>query len=37
MFGRKNATAAASDAIDTVSPYVDQLAHDEKQIGRAHV
>ena len=30
MFGRKNATAAASDALDTVSPYVDQLAHDEK-------
>ena len=30
MFGRKDAAAAASDALDTVSPYVDQLAHDEK-------
>jgi uncharacterized membrane protein len=31
MFGRKHgATAAASDALDGISPYVDQLAHDEK-------
>lgn len=30
MFGRKDVTATANDAIDTVSPYVDQLAHDEK-------
>jgi hypothetical protein len=30
MFGRKNVATAASDALDGVSPYVDQLAHDEK-------
>ena len=30
MFGRKNATAVASDAIDGASPYIDQLVHDEK-------
>lgn len=30
MFRRKDVTATASDAIDTVSPYVDRLAHDEK-------
>ncbi len=32
MFGRQRngATAAASDALDSVSPYVDRLAHDEK-------
>lgn len=30
MFGRKDVTATASDAIDSVSPYVDQLANDEK-------
>ncbi|HEX4680666.1 MAG TPA: hypothetical protein VH210_15810 [Gaiellaceae bacterium] len=30
MFGRKNVVTAASDALDGVSPYVDQLAHDEK-------
>jgi hypothetical protein len=30
MFGRKNVATAASDALDGVSPYVDQLVHDEK-------
>jgi hypothetical protein len=30
MFGRKNVATAAGDAVDGVSPYVDQLAHDEK-------
>lgn len=30
MFGRKNVATAASDALEGVSPYVDQLAHDEK-------
>jgi len=30
MFGRKNVATAASDALDGVTPYVDQLAHDEK-------
>jgi hypothetical protein len=30
MFGRKNVATAASDALDGVSPYVDQLATDEK-------
>ena len=30
MFGRKNVATAANDALDGVSPYVDQLAHDEK-------
>jgi hypothetical protein len=30
MFGGKNVATAASDALDGVSPYVDQLAHDEK-------
>lgn len=30
MFGRKDATTAASDAIDGASPYIDQLVHDEK-------
>jgi len=31
MFGRKQgATAAASDALNGISPYVDRLAHDEK-------
>ena len=30
MFGRKDVATAANDALDGVSPYVDQLAHDEK-------
>jgi hypothetical protein len=30
MFGRKDATAVASDAVDGASPYIDQLVHDEK-------
>ena len=30
MFGRKNAATVAGDALDGVSPYIDQLAHDEK-------
>jgi hypothetical protein len=30
MFGRKNATGVASEAIDGASPYVGQLVHDEK-------
>ncbi|HWJ31397.1 MAG TPA: SRPBCC family protein [Gaiellaceae bacterium] len=30
MFGRKNVAAVAGDALDSVSPYVDRLAHDEK-------
>jgi hypothetical protein len=30
MFGRKDATAVASDALDGASPYIDQLVHDEK-------
>jgi hypothetical protein len=30
MFRGKNVATAASDALDGVSPYVDQLAHDEK-------
>ena len=30
MLKRKNVTAAAGDALDSVSPYVDRLAHDEK-------
>ena len=35
MFGRmKSATGAASDAVDSVSPYLDQLTNDEKLRGR---
>lgn len=30
MFGRKNVATVAGDALDSVSPYVDRLAHDEK-------
>ena len=30
MFGRKNVATLAGDALDSVSPYVDRLAHDEK-------
>jgi hypothetical protein len=30
MFGRKDATAVASDARDGASPYIDQLVHDDK-------
>jgi signal transduction protein with GAF and PtsI domain len=30
MLKRKHVAAAAGDALDSVSPYVDQLAHDEK-------
>ncbi|MDX6474925.1 MAG: hypothetical protein QOH95_436 [Gaiellaceae bacterium] len=30
MFKRKNVATVAGDALDSVSPYVDQLAHDEK-------
>jgi hypothetical protein len=30
MFGRKDATAVASDALDGASPYIDQLVHDDK-------
>ena len=30
MFGRKNVATVAGDALASVSPYVDRLAHDEK-------
>jgi hypothetical protein len=30
MFGRKDATTVASDALDGASPYIDRLVHDEK-------
>lgn len=30
MFGRKDATAVAGEAIDGASPYIDQFVHDEK-------
>lgn len=30
MFGRKDATTVASEALDGASPYIDQFVHDEK-------
>lgn len=34
MFGRKNVATVAGDALDGASPYIDQLAHDEKLRAR---
>ena len=34
MFGRKDATKVASDAVDGASPYIDRFVHDEKLRAR---